>query len=73
MPHVLHERHDTARRISLALDELPPLQREVFLLAEEGGLTLDEIAVATGCGRETTKSRLRYALGKLRTSLRDLL
>ena len=73
MPHVMHERHDTARRISLALDELPPLQREAFLLAEEGGLTLDEIAVATGCGRETTKSRLRYALGKLRTNLRDLL
>jgi len=72
-PHVLHERHDTARRISLALAELPPLQREVFLLAEEGGLTLDEIAVATGCGRETTKSRLRYALGKLRRTLQDLL
>ncbi len=73
MPHVLHERHDTARRISLALAELPPLQREVFLLAEEGQLTLEEIAVATGCGRETTKSRMRYALVKLRKSLQDLL
>jgi RNA polymerase sigma-70 factor (ECF subfamily) len=73
MPHVQLERHDTARRISLALASLPPLQREVFLLAEEGRLTLDEIATATGCGRETTKSRLRYALGKLRKSLQDLL
>ncbi len=72
-PHALHERQQTAQRISLALAELPPLQREVFLLVEEGGLTLDEIAVVTGTGRETTKSRLRYALSKLRHSLQDLL
>jgi len=73
MPHVLYERQDAAQRISLALADLPPLQREVFLLTEEGGLTLEEIAQATGVGRETTKSRLRYALGKLRHALRDLL
>ena len=57
----------------MALAALPPAQREVFLLAEEGGLTLEEIAVATDSGRETTKSRLRYALTKLRHSLQDLL
>ena len=34
---------------------------------------LEEIAAATDCGRETTKSRLRYALSKLRHSLQDLL
>jgi len=72
-PHALHERRDTAERIDLALAELPDHQREVFLLAEEGGLTLEEIAATTGTGRETTKSRLRYALQKLRHSLRDLL
>ena len=42
-------------------------------MAEEGGLTLDEIAAATGTVRETVKSRLRYALGKLRHSLQDCL
>jgi RNA polymerase sigma-70 factor, ECF subfamily len=48
---------------------LPPEQREVFLLHEEGGLTLEEIATVTGTGRETAKSRLRYALTKLREGI----
>ena len=72
-PHAVHERQQVAERISLALAALPAAQRDVFLLAEEGGLTLEEIAAATDCGRETTKSRLRYALSKLRHSLQDLL
>ena len=72
-PHALYERRDTAQRISLALAELPVPQREAFLLAEEGGLTLEEIAATTTTSRETSKSRLRYALTKLRHSLQDLL
>jgi RNA polymerase sigma-70 factor, ECF subfamily len=32
-------------------------------------LTLEEIADVTGVGRETVKSRLRYALAKLRQEL----
>jgi RNA polymerase sigma factor (sigma-70 family) len=52
-----------------ALNELPEVQREAFLLAEEGGLTLEEIASIAGVGRETIKSRLRYATGKLRHKL----
>jgi len=72
-PAVQAERSAIAVRLSAALAALPEPQREAFLLAEEGGLTLDEIANATACGRETVKSRLRYALGKLRHSLKDLL
>jgi RNA polymerase sigma-70 factor (ECF subfamily) len=72
-PQALHERRATAQRINQALAELPAPQREAFLLAEEGGLTLEEIAAATATSRETSKSRLRYALGKLRHSLQDLL
>jgi RNA polymerase sigma-70 factor (ECF subfamily) len=53
-----------------ALALLPPEQREVFLLHEEGGLTLEEIAGVTGTGRETVKSRLRYALAKLREGIK---
>jgi RNA polymerase sigma-70 factor, ECF subfamily len=49
-----------------ALALLPPEQREAFLLHEEGGLTLEEIATITSTGKETVKSRLRYALAKLR-------
>jgi RNA polymerase sigma-70 factor (ECF subfamily) len=68
-PPVLLERRETARRILDALAELPAPQREAFLLAEEGDMTLEEIAHATGVGRETAKSRLRYALDRLRRRL----
>ncbi len=51
---------------------LPAAQREAFLLQHEGGLSLSEIAELTGAGIETVKSRLRYALDKLRTELSDI-
>ena len=66
-------RNDLASRLTLALADLPAPQREAVLLAEEGGLSLEEIAAATATGRETVKSRLRYAVGKLRHALQDLL
>ena len=50
-----------------ALAQLPDEQREVFLLHEQVGLELAEIAEITGVGGETVKSRLRYARQKLRT------
>ena len=67
------ERLQLRARIDAALAALPAPQREAFLLAEASGLSLEEIAVATGTGRETVKSRLRYAIGKLRHALEDLL
>jgi RNA polymerase sigma-70 factor (ECF subfamily) len=54
-----------------ALDSLPDEQRAVFLLYEESGLGLDEIGEITGVGMETAKSRLRYAVSKLRKALAD--
>ena len=72
-PHAMLDREAVAERISSALDALPEAQREVFLLAEEGGMTLEEIATATSTPRETCKSRLRYALAKLRQALGDCL
>lgn len=72
-PAAAVERREIAVRLSAAIASLPEPQREAFLLAEEGGLTLEEIAAATATGRETVKSRLRYAVGKLRHSLQDLL
>jgi DNA-directed RNA polymerase specialized sigma24 family protein len=38
-------------------------------LHEEGGLTIDQIAAITDCNRETAKSRLRYAVRKLRAAI----
>jgi RNA polymerase sigma-70 factor (ECF subfamily) len=52
-----------------ALGALPAEQREAFLLHEESGLTIDEIARVTDVGVETAKSRLRYAIRKLKKSL----
>lgn len=52
-----------------AITALPLDQREAFLMQAEGGLTLDEIAAASGVGRETVKSRLRYANQRLRRDL----
>ena len=50
---------------------LPNEQRDVFLLYEEAGLTLDNIAKVTGVNRETAKSRLRYAMKKLKAALTE--
>lgn len=57
------------RRLQLALEELPADQREVLVLRLEQELTLEQIGQITGVGRETVKSRLRYALDKLRNRL----
>jgi RNA polymerase sigma-70 factor (ECF subfamily) len=60
-----------AARLQSLVAELPAEQRDVFLLHEEGGLALEAIAQVSGVGRETVKSRLRYALSKLRRALKD--
>ena len=57
------------RRLQLALQDLPADQREAVLLRLEQELTLEQIGEITGVGRETVKSRLRYALDKLRQRL----
>jgi RNA polymerase sigma-70 factor (ECF subfamily) len=59
----------TFMRFRAAVADLPAEQRDVFLLYEETGLSLEEIAVVTGVGMETAKSRLRYAVSKLRRAM----
>jgi RNA polymerase sigma-70 factor (ECF subfamily) len=63
---------ETGQRIAAALAALPAVQRDAFLLQQEAGLSLAEIAELTGAGEETVKSRLRYATAKLRAALDDL-
>ena len=40
-------------------------------LQQEGGMSVEEIAQATGVTRETAKSRLRYAMVKLRQGMQQ--
>jgi RNA polymerase sigma-70 factor (ECF subfamily) len=58
-------------RFAAALEALPPAQREAFLLHQEAGMTVPEIARATGANEEAAKSRLRYALSKLKEAMGD--
>jgi RNA polymerase sigma factor (sigma-70 family) len=67
----LIDRKRAAGRLLAALAELPDVQREAFLLQQEGDLSIEEIGAATGVSRETAKSRLRYAVAKLRASLSE--
>ncbi len=60
---------EQAQALLDALAALPAAQREAFLLQAEGGLSLAEIAQATGVSAETAKSRLRYARERLRQAL----
>ncbi len=62
----------TLEQLERLVDELPEAQREAFLMREQAGMSLDEIAEATGVNRETAKSRLRYAVAKLRQGMSRL-
>lgn len=68
-PEAETERSIARRRLEQALTALPEEQRDVFLLHEEAGLNLAEIAEVTGVNRETAKSRLRYAVAKLKAAI----
>lgn len=57
------------RQLEGALLSLPDEQRDAFLLHEEAGFNIEQIAQITGVKRETAKSRLRYAIRKLRAEL----
>ena len=58
-------------RIQRAIESLPEEQREIFLLREVSDLQFNEIAKIVGCPENTVKSRMRYALEKLREALEE--
>jgi len=70
-PDTIAERSLAKERLVVALNELPEEQRDAFLLHEEAGLNIDQIASVTGSNRETAKSRLRYAVNKLRAAIEE--
>ena len=70
LEHQIHVRQQ-AKQLMTLLTDLPLPQREAFLLREESGMSLEEIAETTQVNRETAKSRVRYAIARLRRGLRD--
>ncbi|MFH2010632.1 MAG: RNA polymerase sigma factor [bacterium] len=58
-------------QIKAAVDSLAEDQREVFLMREYLGLPFKEIADIIGIPENTAKSRMRYALEKLRADLSE--
>ena len=57
--------------MQLAIASLPEEQREIFLLREVSDLQFNEIAEIVGVPENTVKSRMRYALEKLREALAE--
>ena len=70
-PDLLAEKAIARERLLTALEQLPLEQRDAFLLREEAGLSVEEIAHVTGVAHETAKSRLRYAMSKLTTLMAE--
>jgi RNA polymerase sigma-70 factor (ECF subfamily) len=62
---------ELAQRLRQAIEALPDEQREIFLLREVADLQFNEIANVIGCPENTVKSRMRYALEKLREALEE--
>ena len=59
-------------RMARAVTELPEEQREVFVLRQINGLSFKDIAAVVEAPENTVKSRMRYALEKLRNELADM-
>lgn len=59
-------------RLNGAVLRLPSDQREVFLMRLMAGMSFREIGETVGAPENTVKSRMRYALDKLREELADL-
>lgn len=70
-PEKQTQTNQTINRLSELIASLPNEQREVFLLREEAGMSIPEIVETLGINQEAAKSRLRYAIKKLRTGLSD--
>ena len=63
--------HELATRLERAIADLPDAQREVFVMREVLDLPFAEIARAVDTSEATVKSRMRYALERLRSELSE--
>ena len=60
---------ENSEQLRAGILALPADQRDTLLLKLETGLKMEDIARVTGVSRETVKSRLRYAVNKLKQVL----
>ena len=60
------------KNLVAAIENLPAEQKDTLMLKLEAGLDLQTIADVTGVNRETAKSRLRYAVNKLKQVMGSL-
>ena len=72
-PEQQAQNNEQVEQLLTAIKNLPNDQRDTFLLYEEAGLSIDEIAQTTGVSFEAAKSRLSYAMNKLRDDMKVLL
>ncbi|GJM11293.1 MAG: RNA polymerase sigma factor [Lysobacteraceae bacterium] len=68
-PQELIEDSDRVEAFRRCFEQLPRDQKEAWVLREDQGLDLSTIGFVCGTKRETIKSRLRYAIAKLKTCL----
>lgn len=68
-PETRLEKKQQTDRLHEAIRTLPSEQKEALVLQQFNGLSLEEIATITAVSTETVKSRLRYAMQKLRAEL----
>ena len=71
-PEALFARRVLLEELDAALDELPAVQREVFLAHELEGKSIRELAQQTGLSINTLLARKRYAVLHLRRRLQDI-
>lgn len=71
-PETSLEKKQQIAKLHAAIRALPNEQKEALVLQQFNGLSLEEIAEITAASVETVKSRLRYAMQKLRAQFQDL-
>jgi RNA polymerase sigma factor (sigma-70 family) len=70
-PETILEKKQETASLHAAIRGLPGEQKEALVLQQFNGMTLEEIAQLTAVPVETVKSRLRYAMQKLRSQLQE--
>jgi len=71
-PDAVYARKVLLDELEAAIDELPPEQREAFVMHELDGRSFKEMAAETGVNVNTLLSRKRYAVLRLRERLQHV-